>query len=114
MVGGIYALRFDAGPITGCEPPTILAVASKSVRITQRVFALDVSRPPAVFKIVATLLTHEPVPDAFKVDPGVRKLMNEQGACIQKIVTEKVFPLVCRGPGCVASRQQGMRGRCQT
>ncbi len=45
--------------------------------VSEGVFALHDRRSPAVFEVVAIVFAHEFVPDAAKIDPGVRVLMRE-------------------------------------
>ena len=55
----------------------MFVVTHEFVRVALGVFALDERRAPAVLEIVAALLTHEAVPDAAKIDPCVRELVDE-------------------------------------
>jgi len=41
-----------------------------------------------------------------EIDPRVRELMNEERACIEKIVAVQISPLVSRGPCLIAIRNR--------
>ena len=53
---------------------------------SSRASRLDVDRAAAVLEIVDALFAHERIPDSAKIDPGVRKLMDEERTRVQNIV----------------------------
>ena len=112
-----YARHVVACAVTGGQPPAVSVVAGEFVWIAFCVFALDQCRAPAVLEIVATLLAHEAVLDAAKIDPRVRELVHEQRPRIQEIVAVQILPLIGRGPGVVAMaaaiERVGRRPQCE-
>src|SRR5436190_8205541 len=78
--------------ITGRKAPTVFVVTGKPARVALRVLALHINRTPAVLKIVTTLLAHEAILNAAKINPGVRELVHKKRTRIKEIVTVNVFP----------------------
>src|SRR5208282_6339738 len=91
-----------AWAVAGRETPGVLAIVAKIVRIAHRVFALNVGSLTAIFEIVTALLAHESILNTSEIDPRVRELMDEERACIEKIVAKQIFPLVSHGPCLIA------------
>src|SRR6202162_5472874 len=104
----------ETGPVVCRDTPTVLAIAFKPERITPCVFALHIRGAPAIFEIVALFLAHEEIAYAGKIDPGLRKMMNEERPRIKKFVIVDVFPLIGRRPFDVAALWKVMGRRCQT
>src|ERR1019366_8046070 len=104
----------ETGPVVCRDTPTVLAIAFKPERITPCVFALHIRGAPAIFEIVALFLAHEEIAYAGKIDPGLRKMVNEEWPRIKKFVIVDVFPLIGRSPFYVAALWKGMCRRCQT
>src|ERR1019366_5594775 len=104
----------ETGPLVCRDTPTVLAIAFKPERITPCVFALHIRGAPAVFEIVALFLAHEEIAYAGKIDPGLRKMVNEERPRIKKFVIVDIFPLIGRGPADVAALRKRMGRRCQT
>src|SRR3989442_11874910 len=73
--------RFRSRAVAGRNSPTVLAIAFKVERISYRILLLHVRGSPAVFKIVDPFVAHELVLDSPKIDPHMRKLVNENRGC---------------------------------
>src|SRR5208282_77952 len=112
-LSAIHSQHLEARPVVRGDAPTILAIAFESIRIVSCVFALDISRAPTVFEIVAVFLAHEPISYASEIDPRVGELMNEERPGIEKLVIVNVLPLIRRGPRFEAVVLQGARWRRQ-
>src|SRR5438552_5362402 len=100
----VQSQRDWAGSVAGAEAPREFAVRDKPPRIADRIFALNVRRPAAVLEVVDALCAHERVLDSTKIDPEMRKLMNEKRTAVQQLVSVDFSPPVGRRPLVVAVR----------
>src|SRR5207237_10726208 len=102
--------RHRARTVAGAESPRELPVSCKPARIAHRVGLLDVSRAPAVFKVVDALRTHEGILYSPEIDPDMGELMDEQGTAVQELEPVHAFPAVCRCPRFVTFRGKRIGG----
>src|SRR6266404_614189 len=82
-----HGLSFDATrgrsrPITGRDSPNVFAVSLKTFWISHGVLLLSESRAAAILEIIDSLTSHDFILYAAKVDPHVRKLVNEERASV--------------------------------
>src|SRR5207247_4005544 len=73
--------------IAGRDSPHVFAVSFEALWIADRIFLLRISCPAAVLEIINLLASHVFVFDASKVDPHMRKLVNEKRTCVNMLVT---------------------------
>src|SRR5436190_12690441 len=72
-------------PIARRQPPYMFAIGLKMFWIPNRVLLLCISRATSVLDIVDCLAFHILILDAAKVDPHVRKLMNEKWSGVKML-----------------------------
>src|SRR6185437_9556214 len=102
-----------AGAVAGRQAPAVSIVADEFVRVELGVSALHENRAPAILEVVRLLLLHEGIADPAQVDPGLREVMDEQRAGVEKVLAIQVFPLVGGGPGGIAVGGDRMGRRAQ-
>jgi hypothetical protein len=80
------------------KPPNEFAVAFEASAVLNSVLLLSVSRATAVFEIIDSLLPHIVVLNGAKIDPHVRKLMDEERTGVDEVVSIKISPFISLGP----------------
>src|ERR1044071_473112 len=84
------------------QPPNEFAIAFEASGVLNSVLLLGVSRATAVFEIIDPSLPHVVVLYGAKIDPHVRKLMDEERTGVDEVVSIKTSPFISLGPGLVA------------
>src|SRR6185437_2805925 len=103
-----------AGAIARRDSPAILAVTRELEWVVDCVFSLHTGCAAGVLEIVDSLVAHERILNAAKIDPDMRNLMREQRPRIKIIVAITTLPFVSGCPRRVAFLRQRMRGRTQS
>ncbi len=84
------------------ETPNEFTIALEASGVLNSVLLLSVSCATAVFEIIDPSLPHVVVLNAAKIDPHMRKLVNEERTGVDEVESIKTSPFISPGPSLVA------------